>query len=43
MLEDYIKNVKKWPRPNSCKEMSSFLRFTDSQDIIVALFLVTGL
>ena len=23
--KDYIKNVQKWPRPISCKEMSSFL------------------
>ena len=28
MLEDFIKNVQKWPRPTICKEMSSFLGFT---------------
>ena len=28
MFEDYIKNELKWPRPTSCKEMFSFLRFT---------------
>ena len=27
MLEDYIKKVPKWPRPTSCKKMSSFLGF----------------
>ena len=27
-MEDYIKNELKWPRPTSCKEMFSFLRFT---------------
>ena len=27
-LEDFIKNVQKWPRLTSCKDMSSFLGFT---------------
>ena len=28
MLEDFIKNVQKWPPPTISKEMSSFLGFT---------------
>ena len=28
MLDQYVKVIQNWPRPTSCKEMSSFLGFT---------------
>jgi len=28
MLDQYVKDIQNWPRPTSCKEMSSFLGFT---------------
>ena len=28
MLEQYVKDIQSWPRPTSCKEMSSYLGFT---------------
>ena len=28
MLDQYVKDIQSWPRPTSCKEMSSFLGFT---------------
>ena len=28
MLKHYVKDIQNWPRPTSCKEMSSFLGFT---------------
>ena len=28
MLENYVKDIQNWPRPTSCKEMSSFLGYT---------------
>ena len=27
MLDQYVKDIQNWPRPTSCKEMSSFLGF----------------
>ena len=27
MLDQYVKDIQSWPRPTSCKEMSSFLGF----------------
>ena len=27
MLDQYVKDIQIWPRPTSCKEMSSFLGF----------------
>ena len=34
MLEDYIKKVPKWPRPTSCKKMSSFLGFQNINGVL---------
>ena len=28
MIDKYVKDIQNWPRPTSCKEMSSFLGFT---------------
>ena len=28
MFDQYVKDIQSWPRPPSCKEMSSFLGFT---------------
>ena len=29
ILDQYVKDIQNWPRPTSCKEMSSFLGFTE--------------